>query len=330
MSTCHIRFCGLAVVFGLLTASPAFHAMADNTPSEPESRVEDMSQPPVKVTFVAKPAIVRLDSDVLLTIRIEAPSELEVELPPLSTRLGGFMLGGMYERGPIEEGGTTTTEHHARLTPEVADEYRIAPMAIKYTDRSVSPPKTGWFATRPMVFDSARAFEGDPGSAVTASVEPVWIRPTLKAVLGYVAIAVGALLSLLILWRLARRVRTQVKLMRMSPRERALKELDMLLSRHLVQKGKVKDFYLQLTMIVRSYIERQHAVRAPEQTTEEFLAAVASDPRFSPQVLARLEEFLQAADLVKFAAHKPRENDIDSATESARKYIRTDAGNTTV
>jgi len=82
---------------------------------------------------------------------------------------------------------------------------------------------------------------------------------------------------------------------------------------------------MELTMIVRRYIERQYAVRAPEQTTDEFLAAAVEHPRFTPRVVTHLREFLRAADLVKFADYHPDAGVIDQATATARKYIETDA-----
>jgi hypothetical protein len=76
---------------------------------------------------------------------------------------------------------------------------------------------------------------------------------------------------------------------------------------------------------VRCYIERAHAVRAPEQTTEEFLAAVSRDSRFGPAVVERLRAFLRAADLVKYAAQRPEPAAVDQAVATARSYVETDA-----
>ncbi|MCA1810259.1 MAG: hypothetical protein LC725_12570, partial [Lentisphaerae bacterium] len=108
------------------------------------------------------------------------------------------------------------------------------------------------------------------------------------------------------------------------PRARALYELQRLMSAGLPGSGKVKDFFVELTMIVRRYIERAHAIRAPEQTTEEFLAGVAGDTRFREEVLEKLREFLKAADLVKFAAWHPEDAAIERAVSTARDYIETE------
>jgi len=120
-------------------------------------------------------------------------------------------------------------------------------------------------------------------------------------------------------------VQRAVKLRRMSPRERALYELAELLARDLLGREQIKDFYFELTMIVRAYIERAHTIRAPEQTTEEFLLAVSRDSRFSPAVVGQLRTFLQAADMVKYAAFRPDQPTVNQALSTARNYIETDA-----
>ena len=117
-------------------------------------------------------------------------------------------------------------------------------------------------------------------------------------------------------------------LRRLSPAERAVRELDALLAKDLIRRGKVKDFYVELTMVVRRYIERQHGIRAPEQTTQEFLRAAGDDRRFPPAVLRKLAAFLEAADLVKFAAHQPDADAIDRAARTARDFILTDSQQT--
>ena len=56
----------------------------------------------------------------------------------------------------------------------------------------------------------------------------------------------------------------------------------------------------------------------------QFLAAAGNHPAFTPEVLSHLREFLQAADLVKFAAQATDTDSTDNATRTARKYIEKD------
>ena len=300
-----------------------------NTTTVPEAetvtRTVDMSQPPVRVLFTMEPSTVHLDKDVLLSITINAPSEIDVDTPIMDDRLTGFILSGAYKEGPIIADGKKTVTYHTRLTPTVSEEYRIAPMAIQYTDKSSSPERNAWFATKPITLKVQSPFDGDPGTKISGTIEPVWIYPPAKTIMLWLLLAILAIVILVLLSKLTRKAHEQIKLMRMSPKERAMKELSDLLAKDLVQKKMVKEFYIQLTMIVRRYIERQHKVRAPEQTTEEFLIAVGHNTRFTPDVINKLKEFMQAADLVKFAAHKPDPEDISNATNTASGYIKADA-----
>lgn len=108
----------------------------------------------------------------------------------------------------------------------------------------------------------------------------------------------------------------------MSPIERAWAELDRLLKKDLPGRGRYKDFYVELTRVVRNYIQRKYSIKAPHMTTEEFLAAFKSG---SPQSLAALKNFLESADLVKFAGLEATPEMTDAATDSARGYLKDDA-----
>jgi hypothetical protein len=285
-------------------------------------RIEESSRGPVSVKFTFAPSVVRLDRDVLLTLRITAPTNLTVKLPSLETRAKGFTVSGSYDGHPVITGGKSYFDRNVRLTPRISTEYRIAPMAVTWKQ-----PGTGleqWFPTKPVVLASEPLVKDAPGKDIAAALGPVWIYPGLKgftgytlAILGLAALGYGA-------WRLFRKIRRAVLLRRMSPRERALFELAELMARDLIGHDRVKEFYFELTMIVRLYIERAHSVRAPEQTTEEFLATVSQDPRFSREVVKRLRDFMQAADLVKYAGLRPESTSVDTAVTTARTYIETD------
>ncbi len=276
------------------------------------------------MSLVVEPASVRLDRDMAATLRIESPSATKVEWPALTDRLQGFTLSGVYDVEAETRDGVTVHERRLRLTPLVAAEYRIAPMAIRVVDSSCSPPTVGWIATKSVVF-AKQPLVDEPGTGIKSDPKPVWIAPSFRTVVKWIALAALAAALGFGLWKLGHRVHRHVKLMRMSPRERAFHELSELLARDLVGKSQVKEFYLELTMIVRRYIERAHAVRAPEQTTEEFLDAASRNQAFTPDVMRKLRTFLQSADLVKFAAFQPPPGATDQATGTAKDYISTDA-----
>jgi len=259
---------------------------------------------------------VQLGRDLTLTMTITADAGLDAQFPAIADRLRGLGLDGQYDGDSSAANGKTVRVRYFQLKPALAEEYRIAPMAVMYNG--------GWLGTPPIKLPAKRLADTNSGG-VGDILAPVWIRPPFKTVALWFLYALAAAAAVAGLWKLLHRVRRQIQLMRMSPRERALHELSALLERNLPGKRLVKDFYFELTMIVRRYIERAHKVRAPEQTTEEFLGAVSSDARFNREVITRLKTFLEAADLVKFAAYQPDKTSIQRATDTARGYVETDA-----
>ncbi|MBN2302401.1 MAG: hypothetical protein JXN60_07800 [Lentisphaerae bacterium] len=312
------------LLFGTITAFGMPNDAQDN--NKPLTlTVSPGSSHPVDVTVTFDPPNVQLGRDTLLTVKIIAPSEIDIQLPELNDRLEGFLIDGTYDLNNVTTDGKTTYERRAKLTPIIADEYRLAPMPIQYVDKSRAPAVSTWFPTQPVILSSDKIIDGPAPDSINVRVEPRWIYPSFKNVLLYItglALIIGVV-SLILL--LLSRLRHDAQLRRMSPRERAMHEFSILLGKHLIEKNQVKQFYLELTMIVRSYIENLHSIRAPEQTTQEFLNAVADDPRFSPEVVQRLREFLEAADLVKFAAYKPEKKAIDNAVTTAKNYIELDS-----
>ena len=103
--------------------------------------------------------------------------------------------------------------------------------------------------------------------------------------------------------------------------ERYVSLLRDLVARDLVDAGQVKLFYQELTDIIRRYIENRFGLHAPEETTEEFLSELGRTDVLPPRHKALLQQFLQHADLVKFAELKPGTADIQKTFDSGKAFI---------
>ena len=100
------------------------------------------------------------------------------------------------------------------------------------------------------------------------------------------------------------------------PYELALKKLKELDDKQLWQKNKIKKYYVELTGIVRTYIERELNIPALESTTNELIETItdfnsSSSLNIPEKTIIKLRELLQEADLVKFAKYKPLVNEIE-------------------
>ena len=286
---------------------------------------DNLSWGAVEILLRAEPAEVQLARDFTVILTVTAPASQTVEMPDLRDRFQGFTLAEGFPREPVTlPDGRRSREYRWRLVPDLAREYRLAPFAVTVRDPQVDAASERSFATRAVVFPAATRDASVAGD-VEIAPKPHWIAPTRRTVIGWLLLLGLVVVLVMFLVRLAGYLRRQTRLRRMSPRERAFLELDRLLQLNLLEKGLYKDFYVELTQVVRRYIERAHGIRAPEQTTEEFLAAAREHPRFPPAVLGSLRVFLQSADLVKFAGQAANPRVADQAVQTAKTYIEQDA-----
>lgn len=115
------------------------------------------------------------------------------------------------------------------------------------------------------------------------------------------------------------------------PHQLALEQLEQLRYDKLWQNGRVKEYYVRLSDIVRVYIESQFTVNAVEMTTPEIMLGLRS-LGINDEARQKLQSALELADLVKFARYKPDgvENElalnhiIDFVVESYAKVVKTD------
>jgi hypothetical protein len=84
------------------------------------------------------------------------------------------------------------------------------------------------------------------------------------------------------------------------PEETALEAIQKLESSGLLEQGHTKEFYFELGIIFRRYLEQRYALSALDRTTSE-LYADFREMKMSGDFLSQVRPFFDNADLVKFA-----------------------------
>lgn len=100
----------------------------------------------------------------------------------------------------------------------------------------------------------------------------------------------------------------------------ALRELESLKSKRLWQQGQVKNYYIELTNIIRRYLHLRFNIDATEMTTEEILHALRLTDCSNESITA-ITRLLRLADLVKFAKAQPLESEHEDAYKQAFIFI---------
>ena len=288
----------------------------------------ETSQGGIDLKFESETKVIDPARSVFLTMELRTPHDKTAVMPDLRDRVVGFSLVEDFSEEPRKEtDGSTVQVTNWRLVPEpCAEVYKIKPFAVKGSPKiwkAQSDEGAYSFIGGPIYFENPAAREPVTGGMET---DPKKDLPPLSwRLVGWVALAVLVVLAVLaaLVW-LARYIARRVKEHRMSPIERAWVELDRLLKKGLPGRGRYKDFYVELTMVVRRYVQRQHGVKAPHLTTEEFFDATRNAPTFPKSTLDELIDFLRKSDMVKFAGVEATPETAESATDSAKKYIAKD------
>ncbi len=287
--------------------------------------VLEMSQNGIDLKVDADRTQIDPGRSVFLTVTMKTPADVKASLPDLRDRVRGFSLAEEFAGKPVKNAdGSLVETYNWKLVPEpCADVYKIAPFAVSASPKLMSTQADDGkfsFVAGPILFENP-----PPREVVTGDMEadPTKDLPPLSwKLVGWCAACVLVLGALVLgAWMLVRYVVRRVKEHRMSPIERAWVELDRLLKKGLPGRGRYKDFYVELTMVVRRYVQRKYGIKAPHLTTEEFFEEIGARGMKSED----LKKFLESADLVKFAGVQATPEMADEATDSARCYLKGDS-----
>ncbi len=253
------------------------------------------------------------------TVEVSMLPGAEVLIPVLSGTLGEFTISDFGELPRRQENGRVVVAHWYTLTTFSTGDHLIPAPKVRYR-----PPAEELqdIDGNEVLIGVTSLLAGEKDAADIRDIKPPepvpfdW-RPYL--------IAAGAVLAVGLLgvgfFYVLNRPRRQRVVPPRPAHEVALAALDRLRMQRFIEAGCFGDFYVQLSGIVRRYLEDRFHLRAPEMTTEEFLSAAATDGRLLPVHRRLLGDFLLQADLVKVARHLPTLTDSESAYDAARRFI---------
>ena len=102
-----------------------------------------------------------------------------------------------------------------------------------------------------------------------------------------------------------------------TPYDEAKASLKTLDAKKYLKRGEQKEYYTQLSFIVRRYLGRVYHFSALEILSDDLVKFVALKPDILPEDVQKFKQFLFDADLVKFA----KQQFDDSTNEAHRKWV---------
>ena len=312
-------FNSLVVALAFLASAFSAHAV-----DEIERRSE---LGPVQVDLVISPAEPVIGDVVELRLEVRAEAGVEVLMPEFGEALGRFEIIDFAPSREQDDTGRSIARQKYRLQPARSGMQAIPPLRIEFVDRrdGRSPAPEG---------EDAYEILTDRISLVIAPIlaadAPLVLRPR-HADLGprlasstlWWAWAAGFFIAVCAIAPIAWRafMSTRERQRRQSAYDVARSELDLLLQAGRPTAETMDAFYVKLSLIVRSYLEDRFALRSPELTTQEFLTEMGSSPDLARSHQRLLQNFLEQADLVKFAGHRPSAEVVSESIGAAEQFL---------
>jgi hypothetical protein len=282
----------------------------------------EVGRGPVRVTAEVTPSPARLSDELTLTLTVTYEAGVDVDVPPLGAAIGDFAILDFQQPPPGVSGNRQRQRQIYQLEPLRTGRLAIDPIRVTYADgRPGEQSEESAVETEALeVTVTSMIDEEAPSLNDLRPATPPVALPRARTWIGWLVGIAACLLAAGALW--ARRRRGPAAPERApSAEEVARRALQQLEAEQLAARD-VKSFYVRLTAIVRCYIERTKGIHAPEQTTEEFLSEIGSGDVYSLAERQRLKDFLESADLVKYAAHQPQPDDVAASLERARAFMR--------
>lgn len=104
------------------------------------------------------------------------------------------------------------------------------------------------------------------------------------------------------------------------PYELAIARLETLRSKRLSEQGHDKEYYTELTEILRQYLEGRFGINALEMSSTQILKEIRSHNEASMSA-DQMKSVLEIADFVKFAKVRPLPDDNVKAFNAARQFV---------
>jgi hypothetical protein len=261
-----------------------------------------------------------------VTFKASFPDSVSVLLPLFSdTIINKLEIIDIYDIDTTIENGIYNIEQEYLVTSFDSGSYTIPPANF-----IIHFPKTEFTDTLKSIaiyFEvNTISIDTSNMNAITDIKAPVDAPITFKEVAPFIGIGLGIIILLFLIYILyiKHTKKESIFIKKEKPKEPAhiiaLRNLDTLKERKLWQQGKIKEYYSELTDIVRTYIENRFIINAMESTTEEIIIAF-KDLDIDKDLKNELFRMLKSADFVKFAKATPLANENEHNLEFVYNFV---------
>ncbi|OGS45097.1 MAG: hypothetical protein A2539_05870 [Elusimicrobia bacterium RIFOXYD2_FULL_34_15] len=253
---------------------------------------------------------------------IDYDSNIQVELPDIAASLSAFEIKDYKILKPKKKRGRIILENNYLITTFTTGEYVISSTTVKYFENDES--KEAITAELKIYVESIKASDADKDDIRDIKF-PLHIP---HSILFYFLLFSLPLLMVIFFLGYHYYKNREIKgfFTKQEPSktadEIALEQLEKLKNMNLIEEGKIKEYYIILSEIIRRYMEGRYKIEVLDRTTGELYWEM-KNAKIDKKVVSQVKEFLEDCDLVKFAKYVPSSEIIEKDFDTAKNIIET-------
>ncbi len=317
----------LCASFGCAAPESAENAESGEIAKEsPEGVSRETVLGPVKATVHLSNRAPVLGEQIVLTLTVEAEPDVVVSMPDFGDQLGRFGIADYKASESVSPSGKNIYSQTYALDLPMSGTLHAPSFLIEFADNRASGEKKGVvqeLLTEEIAFDVKSVF-GD--GRVPEDLKPaIGVLPELvmpdgkKTPIWFYAFAATGICAIAAAVWMLRRKKTAPEL---PPDEVALSALAALAERGMPDDPSAADrWYVELSSILRTYIERRFGLGAPRLTTEEFFDRAKRSELLGDEEKQLIRALLERSDRVKFTDFMPSREETERMLSDARRFI---------
>ena len=291
------------------------------------------------VQATVQPAEIMIGEQALINLKVITPKERTIHFPVFEKDIvEGLEVLTMLPPDTLIENEVATMNFKYIVTSFDSTLYHVPHMSVFDGTDTIFSNSFGLKVTSPVLKDSTVAYLEKLNTGQTDSIDfqqlqlydikalqkPPFVWTDYLWVLWFVLAFVVLLLLIAAIILMVLRKKDKgyffTPPLVLKPHERALLALDKVKSEKIWQQGRQKEYYTMLTDILRRYIQERFGTNAMEMTSGETLEAMKMKLE-AESGLDCLKQILTVSDLVKFAKHKPYQNENDLSLMNAYLFV---------
>ncbi len=297
-------------------------------PALAEGLESNVRRGPVELRVQVEPESPVIGDAIELQVEVLAESGVELLMPEFAEALDRYLILDFAPREEIADDGRTRSVQRYTLQPPSSGPTSIPPILVEFVDRRPGSRPAPEGADAYELLSERIDFEVKSVLPEAAGHDlrpmPGELRSHTAQWLPWWGWLLGAVLTIVLGGPFAFRAwqAYSTRSRQRSAYQVACEDLDALLAWGSRPRAEdVEKFYVELSGIIRHYLENRFDLRSPELTTEEFLSIASRSPDLGAAHRGLLREFLSRADLVKFAGLRPGQDEIDESIAAARRFL---------